>query len=226
MVNKGLIKIIKIEHGDFFSLKSIVFEQNNKTFYFWYNKSKNEEYFVIHDEYDVCLLKKDQILWYKSKGIKPFKAFVSNDGKVIVQCETGSQSGLVCVFDRNGKKLIRFTSDSITLGCSITNDGKYAVIGTVVPKGSVYFYDLEQKKLKWKIDPPNYYALVGNQSLKPNCLTFSKNKILVGRTEPLWDDTKPRIEQNPPRKFFIAYLLDFEGNIIKEPFDLEKEIEL
>ena len=169
----------------------VTIEDDGDSFFGQYNESENGKFLVAyHDgqtgldgktrwlDGEVSLIRNEQDILWKKKMERPNNAHVSNDGIVAVEDWLNSKElyGALRVFDVSGNQLMEKRLD-LNIGTSnISPDGKYAVVTTCNPDNSIYLFDIENSKLKWK-----------KKNISRKVLTvvfFKKNSIVFGTRIP------------------------------------------
>jgi len=162
-----------IEDFDNFKLvktaEDITIQDKHNHFFGQYNRSEDKCYLVVYGEgYEdatgnktkfvegqvYLILDSKKILWRK-RIARPAAAFVTNDGKTVIidwLNFVGDLGGKVYVFSEKGEKLFEYKFDFNVGGQGISPKGDILVVTTCFTDNSIYCFDLEKMKLKWKVE--------------------------------------------------------------------------
>jgi len=130
----------------------------------------------------VCLLKEDNLLWWKEFE-RPVNVSIGNDGTAVIlhtiyrsasnsKPEPGKDlGGSITVTDVKGDQLFKKDFTSNVEACSISEDSKHALVATLFPDNTLYCFELEKKKLLWEYKNHDRKPILG--------IKFSNNKIQI-----------------------------------------------
>jgi len=131
-----------------------------------FNKSLNDEYMVAWQEGHIVvkeekeervngkylLIKNDELILSK-EGKKPQECSVANDGTFVV-----NEKEKFYAFSDKGKVLVEYPIGAIFHNNAISPNGRYAVCQTAgggenEDNYKLFFFDLKEEELRWKITP-------------------------------------------------------------------------
>lgn len=156
--------------------KFVEITQGNARFFGSYEESPNGVYLVAFSDFDgqVCLVKNLKTVLWSKKLERPNDGFVSNNGRVAINDRlTIKQTlgGRFYIIDHNGRILVKKEFNNNVGTCAISQEGKYAVVSTLFPDNTIYFFDTENSELKWSYKNHSREPVLG--------LSISDGKVQV-----------------------------------------------
>lgn len=156
--------------------KFVEITQGSARFFGSYEESPNGVYLVAFADFDgqVCLVKNPRTVLWSRKLERPNDGAVSNNGRVAINDWLKIKQklgGKFYVLDQNGRILVMKEFNNNLGTCAISQEGNYAVVSTLFPDNTVYFFDNENGELKWSYKNHSREPVLG--------LSISDGKVKV-----------------------------------------------
>jgi HEAT repeat protein len=186
--------------------KFVTVTQGSARFFGSYGESPNRVFLVAFEDSDgqVFLVKNLRSILWSRRLERPNDGVVSNNGRVAINDWLRIKQrlgGRFYIIDQNGKILVKKDFSSNLGTCAISQDGNYAVVSTLFPENTIYFFDIENGKLKWSYKNHSREPVLG--------LSISNGRVEVltgksGATKKY--DYSLTLEGRPSRQDFVKLL--------------------